>query len=42
MAKAMPSARVEWVEGSHLIDAGHPAVLAFVDEVQSGAVAPAT
>lgn len=32
-AKAMPSARVEWVEGGHLIDAGHPAVLAFVDDV---------
>jgi pimeloyl-ACP methyl ester carboxylesterase len=33
LAKAMPSARVEWVEGGHLIDAAHPAVLAFVDEV---------
>jgi pimeloyl-ACP methyl ester carboxylesterase len=35
MAAAMPAARVEWVEGGHLIDAAHPAVLAFVDELQS-------
>ena len=33
VAAAMPSARVEWVEGGHLINAAHPAVLAFVDEV---------
>lgn len=33
MASAMPSARVEWVEGGHLINPAHPAVLAFVDEV---------
>jgi esterase len=33
LAEAMPSARVEWVEGGHLIDPAHPAVLAFVDEV---------
>jgi esterase len=33
MAAAMPTARVEWVEGGHLIDPAHPAVLAFVDEV---------
>jgi esterase len=33
MAAAMPSARVEWVEGGHLIDPAHPAVLGFVDEV---------
>jgi esterase len=33
VAAAMPSARVEWVEGGHLIDPAHPAVLAFVDEV---------
>jgi pimeloyl-ACP methyl ester carboxylesterase len=33
MAAAMPSARVEWVDGGHLIDPAHPAVLAFVDEV---------
>ena len=33
LARAMPSARVAWVEGGHLIDAAHPAVLAFVDEV---------
>ncbi len=35
-AEAMPAARVEWVEGSHLIDPAHPAVLAFVDEVLAG------
>jgi pimeloyl-ACP methyl ester carboxylesterase len=33
MADAMPGARVEWVEGGHLIDPAHPSVLAFVDEV---------
>ena len=33
MAEAMPSARVEWVEGGHLINPAHPAVLGFVDEV---------
>ena len=33
MAAAMPSARVEWVEGGHLVDPAHPAVLAFIDEV---------
>jgi pimeloyl-ACP methyl ester carboxylesterase len=32
-ARAIPTARLEWVDGSHLIDAAHPAVLAFVDEV---------
>ena len=32
-AQAIRSARLEWVEGGHLIDAAHPAVLAFVDEV---------
>lgn len=32
-ARAIPSARLEWVDGSHLIDAAHPAVLAFVGEV---------
>ena len=41
LAAAMPSARVEWVEGGHLIDAAHPAVLAFVDEVLAGAPAAA-
>jgi pimeloyl-ACP methyl ester carboxylesterase len=35
MAASLPSARVEWVAGGHLIDPAHPAVLAFVDEVQS-------
>jgi hypothetical protein len=33
MAQAMPSARVEWVEGGHLINPAHPAVLSFADEV---------
>jgi pimeloyl-ACP methyl ester carboxylesterase len=33
MAAAMPSARIEWVEGGHLIHPAHPAVLGFVDEV---------
>lgn len=33
VAEALPSARVEWVAGGHLIDAAHPAVLGFVDEV---------
>jgi pimeloyl-ACP methyl ester carboxylesterase len=32
-AAAMPSARVEWVVGGHLINPAHPAVLAFIDEV---------
>jgi pimeloyl-ACP methyl ester carboxylesterase len=32
-ARAIPSARLEWVEGGHLIDAAHPAVLAFVEDV---------
>jgi pimeloyl-ACP methyl ester carboxylesterase len=33
LARAMPSARVEWVEGGHLINPAHPAVLSFVDEL---------
>ena len=36
MAAAMPSARIEWVEGGHLINPAHPAVLALVDEVLAG------
>ena len=36
VAEAIPSATVEWVEGGHLIDPAHPAVLAFVDEVLAG------
>jgi pimeloyl-ACP methyl ester carboxylesterase len=41
LAQAMPSARVEWVEGGHLIDAAHPAVTAFVDDVLARAGARA-
>ncbi len=33
MSAALPSARVVWVDGGHLINPAHPAVLAFVDEV---------
>jgi pimeloyl-ACP methyl ester carboxylesterase len=39
MAAAMPSARVEWVEGGHFINPAHPAVLRFVDDVLAAAVA---
>lgn len=35
-ADAMPAARVEWVEGGHLIDPAHPIVVAFVGEVLAG------
>ncbi len=37
MAAAMPSARVEWVEGGHLIDPAHSVVLGFVDDVLAAA-----
>jgi esterase len=37
MGEAIPSARVEWVEGGHLINPAHPAVLGFVDAVLAGA-----
>jgi esterase len=33
IAEAMPSARLERVDGGHAIDPAHPIVLAFVDEV---------
>lgn len=33
LAAALPDARTELVEGGHLIDPAHPAVLAFVEEV---------
>lgn len=36
MAAAMPAASVVQVEGGHLIDPAHPAVLRFVDEVLAG------
>ena len=36
MAAAMPSARVEWVEGGHLVDPAHPVVLSFIEERQAG------
>ena len=39
VAAAIPGARVEWVDGGHLIDPAHPAVLAFVDELLDRAVA---
>jgi esterase len=35
MAKAMPRAQVEWVDGGHLISPAHPVVLAFVDQVRA-------
>jgi esterase len=36
VANAMPSARVEWVDGGHAINPAHPVVLGFVDEVFAG------
>jgi esterase len=36
VADAMPSAKVEWVEGGHAINPAHPVVLDFVDEVLAG------
>jgi pimeloyl-ACP methyl ester carboxylesterase len=33
VAASIPSARLEWVGGDHLIDPAHPAVLGFVDDV---------
>jgi hypothetical protein len=33
MTQAMPSARIEWVEGGHLVDPPDPAVLASIEEV---------
>jgi esterase len=33
MAEAMPSARLDWVEGGHLINPAHPTVLRFFDDV---------
>jgi pimeloyl-ACP methyl ester carboxylesterase len=35
VAAAIPGAEVEWVEGGHLINPAHPAVLRFVEEVLS-------
>ena len=40
MAEAMPHAKVEWVEGGHLINPAHPSVLEFVDEVVAGPASP--
>jgi len=34
-AAAIPSARVEWIAGGHLIDPAHPVVLRFIDEALS-------
>ncbi len=39
---AMPAARVEWVEGGHLIDPAHQIVLAFVGEVLGRKEEPCT
>jgi pimeloyl-ACP methyl ester carboxylesterase len=39
VAAAMPSARVEWVGGGHIINPAHPVVLGFVDDVLAGAAA---
>jgi pimeloyl-ACP methyl ester carboxylesterase len=33
MADAIPGARIEWIEGGHLVSPAGPAVLRFVDEV---------
>lgn len=41
-ADAMPAARVEWVEGGHLIDPAHQIVLAFVGEVLARKEEPCT
>jgi esterase len=32
-AAAMPSARLEWIEGGHIINPAHTVVLGFIDEV---------
>ena len=42
LAAAMPSARIEWVEGGHAIDPAHPVVLAFIDEVLAGKEEPSS
>jgi esterase len=42
MAAALPAARVAWVEGGHLIDPAHPAVLRFVNEVLASEREPST
>ena len=42
MAQAMPQARVEWIEGGHIINPAHPAVLRFVDEVLALKEEPST
>jgi pimeloyl-ACP methyl ester carboxylesterase len=41
VAAAIPAARVEWVDGGHLIDPAHPAVVAFVRQTALPAPAPA-
>jgi hypothetical protein len=33
MPQAMPQAKVEWIDGGHIINPAHPAVLAYVDEL---------
>jgi len=41
-AAAMPSARVEWVEGGHLIDPAHSVVLGYVEELLARRKEPCT
>lgn len=41
-AAAVPSAKVVWVQGGHLINPAHPAVLGFVDEVLAPKEEPCT
>jgi pimeloyl-ACP methyl ester carboxylesterase len=36
VARTMPAARVEWVEGGHAINPAHPVVLAFLAELVPG------
>ena len=37
VAAAVPDARVEWVDGGHLIDPAHPVVVSFVREIGASA-----
>ena len=42
MAQAMPQARMVWIDGGHLINPAHPAVLAFAGEVLARRVEQST